>query len=227
MIIIGRRKSFTISFAIREALDRFAVEIRFEIEANNYSMNKRLSDLEDIVSSLVSRLSATESLQKKTEFVDIQAQTGFANIPLSMNEEERRLRNRCLNCRIRGLCIPDGHSCIAVVLNLLRSNLQLDVDMSDLVSVRHLKSKISSSEVATSIFVVRFARTAVKQAVMQRRKCLKGTGISIFDDLSKEDLALLKTMRAKDDVLAAWSWNGKIFARLSNGTKIIARSTTT
>ena len=175
MIIIGRCKSFMISCAIREALDRFAVEIRFEIEANNYSMNKRLSDLEDIVSSLMSRLSATESLQTQTEFVDIQAQTGCANIPLSMNEEERRLSNRCLNCRIRGLCIPDGHSCSAVVLSLLRSNLQLDVDMSDLVSVRHLKSKISSSEEATSIFVVRFARTAVKQAVMQRRKCLYST----------------------------------------------------
>ena len=109
MIIIGRRKSFTISCSIREALDRFAVEIRFDIEANNYSMNKRLSDLEDIVSSLVSRLSATESLQTQTEFADIQAQAGCTNIPLSMNEEKRRLSKRCFNCRIRGLCIPDGH----------------------------------------------------------------------------------------------------------------------
>ena len=54
-----------------------------------------------------------------------------------------------------------------------------------------------------------------------RRKTLKGTGISISEDLTKNNVLLMNGIRADNRVESTWSHNGNIYCKVKNSTRKI------
>ena len=55
---------------------------------------------------------------------------------------------------------------------------------------------------------------------MLRCKSLKGRGISISDDLTVKNVNLINEVRDNERIEAAWSWDGKVYAKSKNGHKL-------
>lgn len=72
----------------------------------------------------------------------------------------------------------------------------------------------------------KFVRRSDKLEVMLRRKQLKGTGISISDDLTTRNVRLIKEARDKERLEAMWSWGGKVYAKGANWHKFLLRPNT-
>ena len=66
-----------------------------------------------------------------------------------------------------------------------------------------------------------FASRDLKLDVMKRRR--SGSGIVISDDLCFDVVQTLSRLKTLSTVTKSWSWNGKLFALLPNGTIVKVR----
>jgi len=63
-----------------------------------------------------------------------------------------------------------------------------------------------------------------RDKITKFRRQLKGTKITTQEDLTTLNLqTITRLQNSNDEVKTAWSWNGKLFAELKNGNKIMAR----
>ena len=81
-------------------------------------------------------------------------------------------------------------------------------------------------EVAPRSIIAKFLRRSDKRAVMLRRKLLKGSKVSISDDLTSRNVYLIKEARDHNRIEAVWSWDGKVHAKGVNGHKFLLRPNT-
>jgi hypothetical protein len=71
--------------------------------------------------------------------------------------------------------------------------------------------------------IVRFTRQEVRDTVISKRKALKGTRYSILEDLTNLNVMTLNCVRNYSRVQTCWTWNGRIYALLRSGEKILVR----
>ena len=71
--------------------------------------------------------------------------------------------------------------------------------------------------------IVQFVSRELKLDVMKRRQSLKGSGIVITDDLCLDIVQTLSRLKALSTVTKSWSWDGKLFAQIPNGTIVKVR----
>lgn len=68
--------------------------------------------------------------------------------------------------------------------------------------------------------LVRFFSRQKKSDILQNRRKLKQSGISISEDLTMANFKLLKEASNHSATLSAWSSNGKVIAKLNNGATV-------
>jgi hypothetical protein len=71
--------------------------------------------------------------------------------------------------------------------------------------------------------VVRFMSRSQRDLVIRQRKSLKGTRVTISEDLTALNIRTLNRLRNHEHVQKCWSWNGRLFAILSNGRQVVVR----
>ena len=112
---------------------------------------------------------------------------------------------------------------IYTVLTFINDNLHVACDTDDIEAAHPLPPKSppaasSSSDSHPSgsfprcSFIVRFRRNKIRIDVLKERRNLKGTGISISEDLTSLNSQLLKRLHNDDRISSLWSWNGRVFA---------------
>ena len=111
-----------------------------------------------------------------------------------------------------------------VVSDCLYKDLGLHVE-TDLEVAHRVGVKDQNPNGPRSI-IVKFVRRSDKLEVMLRRKKLKGTGISVSDDLTTRNVRLIKEARDNERLEAVWSWDGKVYAKGANGHNILLRQNT-
>ena len=84
------------------------------------------------------------------------------------------------------------------------------------MDVAHRVGKQSKGNKPRAI-VVRLTTHSDRLEVLRARKKLKGSGVSIQEDLTKMNVKLIENLKKYDRIQDAWSWNGKVFARGRNG----------
>jgi hypothetical protein len=122
--------------------------------------------------------------------------------------------------RMDGLRNIDNGSLINQVLNIINKQLKVDCSENHINEVSRLKG----SEGKDSTILVKFVTFWKRNEVFKAKKLLKGTGIFINEDLSKNQYELLKMARKKIGNHNVWSAGGKIFAKGANGIYIISSS---
>ena len=66
-------------------------------------------------------------------------------------------------------------------------------------------------------FVVRFVKHDTARLVLQKRRALKGTGITITEDLTKTNAIRLHKLKNLGNASQAWSQNGDLFVKDKHG----------
>lgn len=133
------------------------------------------------------------------------------------------------NIRIRGLSLDEGVSCRTAVKNFVGTKLQTEITEEDIEIAHILPSQPSDTTAATSRrdgpppIIVKFRSREVRDAVLKKRRALKGTRYTVVEDLTALNSKTLTRVSRDPNVASAWTWNGKVIALLKTGDKITVR----
>ena len=191
-----------------------------ELELTVSEMGDRVSQNYDLVGSVSSDLLKIDCQSILEEMKSIRAQSDKSLLMANENEQYSR-RN---NLRFRGLAIPHGANTTDAVLRFLGDKLGLkDVQPSDIMAAHPVPAKFSMKGGQTPPLLVKFRNRQVKDSVIRKMTILKGTFISIDEDLTALNSQLISRLRKSERVTKVWSWNGRVFATLDNESTIIAK----
>ena len=186
-------------------------EKRVQVAERKISQLEKKNDtLEEMVDTLkTENVKLRESIDRHDDhFMDVQAR---------LVEQEQYSRKN--NIRIIGVPEQTNEKCREVVASLLNKKLKLRVETAAVGAAHRLPAKGDR----VRPIIVRFLDSDLKQAVMEKRKALKGSKIVIQEDLCLDMQRLLNRMKNNPSVKDAWAWNGKIFAKGECGTVIRIR----
>ena len=147
------------------------------------------------------------------------------------NLEQYSRRN---HLRIQGLSVNHGTSYKDAVAEFINTKLRKedgghfavtakDLDAAHPLPIRaartaHSDSPSPAPEHSTPpkipTVIVRFHQRELRDAIIRRRRILKGTQWKIQEDLTKENAALLHRLSKAAGVESSWSWEGKIFGKI-------------
>jgi len=72
--------------------------------------------------------------------------------------------------------------------------------------------------------IARFRDRNTRDAVIRERQKLKGTPVTIVEDLTALNVEVMNRVNNLTLVVKSWSWNGHIYAILKNKKKIKVRT---
>jgi len=235
--IIQKAVSAAVSAAITVLREEFAKQFD-EYNARITEMEKALSDIGDRLSSVETSVSVNGT------------RSGGGEEPVSDQADERRLQavqdearqfmviandneqhNRMNNLRIRGINADRSVNCRTAATEFIRSKLHISISPDDLEAAHPIPNRPATSSTAEAArassreptVIVRFWRRELRDDVLRNRRVLKGTPFSIGEDLTALNLKTLNRLRNSHQVNKTWSWNGRIYALLSSGRKIIVK----
>lgn len=226
--IVQKAVSAAVSAAVSVIREEFR-KLMDEISDRMTLAENRLDDLEARVNGLPVSNNSPDA-DTISEMALIKKETRECRISTNDNEQFSR---RC-NVRIRGLTMSNGTDCRQVVADFCRTKLHLDnIDASVVEEAHPVPNRPSRSAVGDPTnstapttepsVIVKFCRRELRDAVISKRKALKGTRFSILEDLTNLNVMTLNRVRNDDRVQSCWSWNGRIFAMLKTGVKILVK----
>ena len=212
--------------AVRNAIDKKMNEFlrRLEVtEGDVLDLQSELRKTNKELTDLKSTLSHRENIIDKLEN--------------DMNSMEQYSRRSCL--RIFGIEEEKGENTDAKVAEMIKDQLNIPIDIQRDIDRSHRVGKVreaalsktatsttpaetSSSDEASSgkktkkekprSIIVKFISYRKRREILERRRKLKNTGISIVEDLTIRNQKLLAATRGTEGVISAWSSDGRIIA---------------
>ena len=210
------------------------------IEATNLEQDKRILDLEQSLNvvterclALESKLDNTEKSMEKFSDSSIDKLQGQIKDNMSLTNDVEQYSRR-LNIRIHGLSSndDDDDNPINTVISFLRNKLHVDCELDDIEAAHPLPARphtrpstASHTHPTRSSFIVRFRRNQKRLEILLKRRLLKGSGLSISEDLTALNSQLLNRLNHDDRIQSAWSWNGHIYAvgKNTGGKKFVIK----
>ena len=191
--VVQKAVSAAVSAAVsvlREEFNKLFVDINDRlvlVENRLHALETRCDD----VSATTTSLPADETMR---ELESIKKETRECRIATNDNEQYSR-RN---NVRIRGLAIAEGDDCRQVVADFCRTKLHLDNVQLETIETAHMlpnrpkrlndgdrtQSTTAATQIMEPTVIVKFRRRELRDAVITKRKALKGTRYSILEDLT-------------------------------------------
>ena len=179
------------------------------MEENIGKLDERIEELEASVNVCSDRVIATEhkliSIGSVPHEVTPVEHDGLKKMIHETMREVNDLEQygRRYNIRIFGLDIKEN--CMENVVTFIRDNLSMDLSLSDVENAHPLPYKTGSGPSKPSV-IVRLRSRGTRDEILQRRKILKGTGVSISEDLTKNNIQLMNRLRADERVDSTWSY---------------------
>ena len=147
------------------------------------------------------------------------------DVALHANDNEQYSRRN--NLRIRGLpTVSKNDDCRIAVHRFLHDQLHSDITVDD-IDVAHpvpvRQSSTGSTSTSPPTILVRFKSHAQRDWVIRRRRSLKGTAVSIQEDLTSLNVKTMNRFSRNDQVANVWSWSGKLLVQLKTGSILQVR----
>ena len=234
---------------VEKAIAAATEVIREEFMKLFNELSKRVKEVEDCLNDVTTKLFKhdLESLDRRLKVLedrsdpDSECETAIPTEELRRdisevrawaNDNEQYARRQ--NIRINGLSVGEG-DCRQQVVNFCRTRIQVsniglqDIDVAHPVKTRSTQSNSASGtddegqiQRANSI-LVRFHQRLHRDLVIKQRRLLKGSRTYISEDLTSLNVQTLNRARNSPLVSKTWSWNGRIFALLNSGKKIVVK----
>ena len=187
-------------------------------------------ELQVIITKSVNSAIASLSQSLKAK-LDAQADV-IEKLSKRLDESEEQVNRleqytRRNNIRVVGLDVAAEESCANAVAHFLSANLRdrngdaITVRVQDIEIAHPLPSRrpaAASAANSTSrkpTIIVRFFSRTVRDVIIRARRSLKDRGVSLWEDLTQKNVARLRELQNDDQYVAAWSWQGRLFARKS------------
>lgn len=224
MDLMRKEVSATIKKSFETAMNDFKKVLDERISAVEGRVVELEKKVSDNISSISSNTDAISKLDIDLLKTDLDSIRNLSHQSISIaNDSEQYSRMRSV--RIRGLRIEDGKNAAEAAVQLFQEKLNLpDISLSD-IDVSHPlpKKKSMSGPDQSPPVLVKFRSRRSRDAVIPKRKLLKGTVISIEEDLTSLNIQLMNRLRNSDDVDKTWSWGGKVYAVLKTGKMVVAQ----
>lgn len=184
------------------------LELQGRLKRAEDSNNALRKELNDHVKKTEAKCTAMERDLEETK-------TQIKNQKISITKNENEINDleqysRRSHLRVRGWKVRSGETDKCAVVRLLREKLSMkDIAVTDLDAAHPLPH---SNKNTPPPLIVRFHRRDHRDAALIARKKLKGSGITITEDLTRKNQELLRKLNESPDFTAAWSWMGKILA---------------
>ena len=221
---------------VRKLFEEFKLEIRSEMKLlfaqHLEGLETRVKDIETDLNDKSEKLIALEirvdniiSAPKDENTALQPALDGVMKVArqatIMANDCEQYSRRN--NIRIRGLKVPTGDSCVESVAKWINTSLKLsEVSPDDIGAAHPLPTKRTGTDSShPPTIIVRFNKREMRDRVISARKTLKHTDYSVADDLTSLNMQLINRLKEDDRISDAWSWQGKIFAKLARNDKIV------
>lgn len=203
--------SILTNLVTKDDMDRKIAKLGDEIRKENRDlvdkMKKRISALEDENKELRGAINSLE--EQVSEHGDMESR---------LNDLEQQGRKNSI--RIFGLrdtsTKETAEECVTEIVNFVNNNLNVTLREVD-IDIAHRLGKFDKDRPRNVI--VKFTHRRKKHEIIRARKELKGTGYTIFEDLTKHNQLILKDAYKLSSVKNTFSVDGKLFAVLQNGKK--------
>ena len=224
---------------VKKAVEAATVVIRNEFTKLLKELTDRVRDLEASMNDCSSRVFTAANLEERitaleaaherqddvysssTQIEAVRQESPEAKVWANDNEQYSR-RN---NVRIRGLDVKKDDNCKQSVAKFCREKLHIqgidsaDIDVAHLVVRQQNGSAEASTQKAPTV-LVRFYRREHRDLVIRQRRQLKGTGLTVIEDLTNLNVETFNRARNSPLVDKSWTWNGKVYGLLKSGKKV-------
>lgn len=215
-----------LSETIQTTLDDHATKMKAldekmaAIQLQNSKLSDSLNDESRRSSSLQTKVVALEFQNSKLYESLSEVRNQVDRVLFKCNDNEQYSRRS--NVRVFGIDESPDESCEGKILDFVKAKLDIDLREFDIDRCHRVGLKKAGKPRA---IIVKLDSYKVKSRIIKSRKKLKGTAFLITEDLTKENYSLLRKVREAEETSSAWSVDGKIFAKFSNGgpIKIIRR----
>ncbi|XP_031340978.1 uncharacterized protein LOC116169091 [Photinus pyralis] len=186
----------------------------FEINNAVAGAVKGLLEDGDFFNKLVTSISE-KIFEKLKTYVDekVWEKTTVLNRKLD-NLEQYTRRNNIL---IFGVREEDNEVLTDKVISLLNTRMGVKLDKGDIDRL-HRFGKFGDKP---RPIIIKFKGYEPKQAIIRKRKLLKGTPVVIKEDLTKERLSLFRELLSKVGNKNCWSRDGKLYCKINNQIRLI------
>lgn len=211
--------------AVAEIKELFNSKLK-EVCERVAAAEERISFLEERLQQLSQPVSE-ESLQSRT--TDLSAElkavrTETRESLLASNDNEQYSRRN--NLRFCGVKPEADGDCRRAAAGFIRDVLRVpSITVTD-IEVAHMTTGTTQSannQQRRPTMLVRFCRRDTRDLVIKSRRILKGTHFAVTEDLTTLNTKTMNRLRNHENIRTTWSWNGKIFAILTNGKKVMVR----
>lgn len=222
------------SMELQETLDEIKTELiaaRKDIKELQENMNTqtarldvRIEQLESIIFEMRNErdVLAAEVKTLREENKELQNQFDQCvkegqKLKTELNDQEQHGRQS--NLRVYGVPERRGDKetvdqCVDQCVGIFTSKVGVSVSKAD-IEIAHRTGKPGGPRPRP--IIVRFHSRRVRGMVLEKRRNLKQSGVSIGEDLTQLNYKLLTKANQHSATLAAWSSNGKVLAKLKNG----------
>ena len=186
------------------------------LRAENVRLSQQIQQRDQLIDQLQHRTASLESAVGETQY-KIKEQA------IQLNDAEQYTRKTSI--RIFGLQLS-GPVCDATVCEFFSDKLGVFVDPTELVAVHPLPVRRGVRRDGSSWpapILVKFLRFNEKMRILSVRRRLKNTGITIHDDLTAANRAVLKDVMNHAAVQSAWTRKGCVIGLLTDRRKIQVR----
>jgi len=172
--------------------------------------------LQDVVKVVVNEATTVfnDALTAKTSRLESEI------VSLRKELDDVDMYQRRLNLVIHGIPEDANEDCEKKALELFHNKLQVHMDRSAIQRAHRLGQKRSQG---SRPIIVRFVSYKHRSTVYGKKKLLKGSKITITENLTRHRLALYKQVHASKLFSATWTMDGQIFGLL-NGKKTLITS---
>lgn len=122
------------------------------------------------------------------------------------NLEQYSRRN---SIRIFGIPEQEGENADLLIVNLSKNHMNYDMQQYEIDKSHRIGSKITYKDKCRPI-LVKFARYKTKEIIFSNKKKLKGTKITIKEDLFKSRFEIYNAAVEKYGFKSVWTSNGRI-----------------
>ncbi|XP_069106822.1 protein unc-13 homolog C-like [Argopecten irradians] len=207
------------NFATKEFLNSVIANMKEELQTQIHREN------EELVNSLKGRINSleTENEELKDKLCLLEQRQADSDEIISDLEErynDLEQHGRKNSIRINGLQDNSDkesvEECVKKVVELVNTKLNVPLQPHD-IDIAHRLGKFDNARKRS--IIVKFTHRRKKHEITRSRRKLKGSGITIFEDLTKTNQQRLKDAFKVDCVQNSYSVDGKLYVILKNGKK--------
>jgi len=203
--------AFNMETLLAELDKRFAKQeerLSGTINASLEFLHGTIKDLQDENSALKTRLETLEEQNDKQErkIQYLQRQMDQVKEHAIKNEMYSR-RN---NIKIYGLKESESEDTVDKVVEMAKNMMKMTISRDDIETAHRLPTKNGEGTKPT---IVRLRDTETKFSLLKARKILKGSGITLAEDVTPGLLDQFKRIKDSRNTRDVWIWMGKFYVK--------------